>query len=335
MGKGCSMKLAIVGCGMIANVMAPHLGEWGFEVAAICGTPRSAAKVREMAEAYGAAVFTDYDELLAADCADVLYVAVPNHLHYDFVMRALLAGKRVIVEKPFTSTYAEAAELAALARDKGLFLYEAISTVYLPNFAKIRELLGRIGTVKIVSCNYSQYSSRYDAFRAGEVLPAFDPAKSGGALMDLGLYNLHYLLGLFGEPVGITYTPNIERDIDTSGVAVLDYGSFQAVSVAAKDCAAPALCIIQGTDGYIMQTTPANNCGPVTLHLNDGTEETFSLNPELQWESEFRAFAAGIEAGDLEGCYKALDHSLAVSRTMTKARRAAGIRFAADEKTGE
>lgn len=334
-GKEANMKLAIIGTGMIVNMVEAHLEEWGCDVTAVCGTPHSIDRAREIAAAHNAAAYDDYDELLFEADIDAVYIAVPNFLHHGFAKKALAAGRHVIVEKPMTSTYDEAAELAALAREKGLLLYEAISTVYLPNYAKIRELLPRIGQVKLVTCNYSQYSSRYDAFRAGQVLPAFDPAKSGGALMDLGLYNLHYLLGLFGEPEAITYSPNIERGIDTSGVAVLDYGGFHAVSVAAKDCAAPACYTIQGTEGYIMQATPANNCGPVTLHLNDGTEETFSLNPGLQWESEFRAFAAGIATNDLEGCYKALDHSLAVSRTMTSARLAAGIRFAADEKTGE
>ena len=326
------MKLGIVGTGMIVNMVGPHLEEWGCDVAAVCGTPQTMEQVQKIADEHGAAAYADYGTMLAEDDVDTVYIAVPNFLHFGFVRQALEAGRHVIVEKPMTSNAAEAEELAALAREKGLMLYEAISTVYLPNFRKIQELLPRIGQMKIVTCNYSQYSSRYDAFREGQVLPAFDPAKSGGALMDLGLYNLHYLLGLFGEPKGIVYAPNMERGIDTSGVAVLDYGSFHAVSVAAKDCAAPARYTIQGTDGYIMQGTPANNCGEVTLHLNNGTEETYSLNPEFQWESEFRAFAAGIASNDLEGCYAALDHSLAVSRTMTKARLEAGIRFTADEE---
>ena len=120
------------------------------------------------------------------------------------------------------------------------------------------------------------------------------------------------------------YAANVDRGIDTSGIATLDYGSFKAVGICAKDCGAPTTNVIQGTNGYIMQTTPANRCGAVTLHLNDGTEEVFDESPELQWESEFRAFAAGIEAGDRAGCAAKLELSLAVARVLTEARRQGG-----------
>ena len=69
---------------------------------------------------------------------------------------------------------AEVAQVIEEARARGLFVYEAVSTLYLPNYLRIKEWLPRIGTVKIVTCNYSQYSSRYDAFCAGTVLPAFN-----------------------------------------------------------------------------------------------------------------------------------------------------------------
>ena len=121
-----------------------------------------------------------------------------------------------------------------------------------------RELLPRIGRVKLVQCNFSQYSSRYDAFCKGETPPVFDPNCAGGALMDLGVYNVSYIVGLFGEPNQVKYTANIERSIDTSGILTMEYSGFRAVSIAAKDCAAPARYVIQGTKGYILQKSTAN-----------------------------------------------------------------------------
>ena len=228
------MKVGVVGTGMIAQTLVPHFEEWGLPVTGVCGTPRSWERVRELAERVGARPYESLAAMLAAPDVEAVYIATPNHVHHAQGMEVLAAGKHVIMEKPFAATYEEAAELAAAARERDLLIYEAVTTIHQPNYARIRELLGRIGDIKLVSLNYSQYSSRYDAFCAGEVLPAFDPAKAGGALMDLGLYNLQWIVGLFGAPVSATYLPNVERGIDTSGVATLDYGSFKAASVDRK-----------------------------------------------------------------------------------------------------
>lgn len=324
------MRLAVVGAGMIVQSVVPHLAEWGWEVAGIAATSRSLDRARDLCARFGGTPYESFDAMLGRVEADAVYVAVPNFLHYDFSRRALDAGFNVICEKPLCTNADEAHSLADLAREKGRMLFEAVMTPYLPSYAKLRELLPRIGAVKVVSVNYSQYSSRYDAFRAGTVLPAFDPAKAGGALMDLGLYNIQWIVGLFGKPGRVTYRANVERGIDTSGVALLDYGTFKAVSVAAKDCAAPSSCVVQGTDGYLIQRMPANQCGPVALHLNDGTEEVFDEGEGLPWEGEFRFFAEALGSHDTVAAEERLEHSLRVSEVMTEARLDAGVRFPAD-----
>lgn len=326
------MKLGIVGTGMIAQIVGPNLPAWGLSVEAVVGTPETIDEARGLAVRCNAAVaLSMYDELLEMHDIDTVYLAVPNALHHPFGMRALEAGKHVIIEKPLSSNAREARELSSAARERGLLLFEAIATPYLPNYLRIRELLPRIGTVKLVVSSYSQYSSRYDEFRSGTTLPAFDPKKSGGALMDLGLYTFHWIMDLFGEPDGITYHANIERGIDTSGVAMLTYPSFQAVAIAAKDCSAPAINVIEGTEGFILQESPANQCTEVILRLKDGTEENYRDNPAMPWESEFRAYAQMIAALDRERCYTMLDRSLSVASAMTQARLDAGVVFPADK----
>lgn len=325
------MRLGIAGSGMIVNEVLPILRRCGWEPAAICATARSREKAEQLCQEYHMEeVFLDFKSMLEHVQMDAVYIGVPNFLHYEFAMQALKAGHNVILEKPFTSNYREAEELAALAKKENLFLFEAITTVYQPNFFTVQKLLPRIGEVKVAVCNYSQYSRRYDAFQRGEVLPVFDPQKSGGALMDLNLYNLHYLLGLFGAPEKISYHANVERGIDTSGILTLDYSGFQAVAIGAKDCAAPHTCMIQGTKGYIWQNMAARSGEPVTLHLNDGTEEHYSENPPCRLEAEFRHFAGQIASGSRTECYRMLQHSLLVSKYQTEARLGAGIYFPAD-----
>ena len=326
------MKLGIVGSGKIVQEFLPWLASCrAFEVAALCSTQRSADKAAALCAQYGVPLHvTDYSQLLAA--VDVVYIALPNLLHTSYAKAALEAGRHVIVEKPLAPCASEAAALSALAHRKGCFLFEAVTTQYLENYQKIRELLPRIGSVKLVHCNFSQYSSRYDGFCAGQTAPVFDPQQAGGALMDLGVYNVSYIVGLFGEPQQVHYAANLERGIDTSGILTMDYRSFKAVSIAAKDCAAPPRYVIQGTRGYLLQKSTANFCGPVTLHLNDGREEHFSLNGKRpRCAAEFEVIAHAIATGDQELCSGMLETSLAVSRVLTAARQTAGIKFPCDK----
>lgn len=327
------MKLSVVGTGAMAREILPYLAGWGWEVEGICSTKQSADIARELAERYDIpSIYTDYTKFLADDTADTVYLAVPNHLHAPMAEQALLAGKHLIVEKPFAGNQWEAERLSTLAMEKKLFLYEAVSTPYLPNYEVLSALLPQIGTVKLVTCNYSQYSRRYDAFRAGELPSVFDPAQCGGALMDLNVYNIHWLLGLFGCPNKVEYHPNIERGIDTNGVILLDYGEFQAVSIAAKDCTSVARYLIQGSDGYLMLNTPANICGEVLLHKNDGSEERFYTATDHRLEKAFRAFQKQIAIKDHAACYTMLERSLQVSKVMTKARISAGLCFPSDPR---
>ena len=326
------MKLGIVGSGKIVQEFLPWLASSpAFEVAALCSTQRSADKAVALCAQYGVPLHvTDYSQLLAA--VDVVYIALPNLLHTAYVKAALEAGRHVIVEKPLAPCAGEAAALSALAHRKGCFLFEAVTTQYLENYRKLRQLLPRVGQVKLVQCNFSQYSSRYDAFCAGQTAPVFDPQQAGGALMDLAVYNVSYIVGLFGEPQQVHYAANVEKGIDTSGILTMDYRSFKAVSIAAKDCAAPPRYVIQGTRGYLLQKSTANFCGPVTLHLNDGREEHFSLNGKRpRCAAEFEIIAHAIAAGDQELCSGMLETSLAVSRVLTAARQSAGIKFPCDK----
>lgn len=327
------MKLGIVGTGMIScelmTQVIPHIPS--IQVTALCSTPRSLQKAQQLGAQYHIPLVTDnFDALLAADI-DAVYLGVPNHTHVFFAEKALQEGRHVICEKPLTSNIEQSERLAALAHEKRLFLIEAISNQYLNSYLSIRENLPRLGEIKQVFCNFSQYSSRYDAFQRGEISPAFNPACSGGALMDLNLYNLYFVVGLFDAPQSASYLPNIERDIDTSGILTMRYPSFTAACIASKSCPGPSQCLIEGTDGYLLMQAPANTCGSFSVTLRDGTNEFIDCiaSPHRMIE-EFIAFERMLREQDLDTCYTALDKSLTVSRILTQVRRDAGIRFPSD-----
>ena len=106
---------------------------------------------RAVAEEFGLErVYTSMEELLSDPAIDAVYVASPNSIHFAQAKAALLAGKHVICEKPFAPTVAEADELIALAKEKGLFLFEAITTAHHPHYGFIQENLPKLGKLKIV-----------------------------------------------------------------------------------------------------------------------------------------------------------------------------------------
>ena len=323
------MKLGIIGTGWIVKDFLPELTKMeGLEIVSIMGSPQGFEKAQALSEMYKIPKAAhDMDELCESGI-DTVYVAVPNNLHFTYCRKALEKGMNVIVEKPMTDNAGEAENLAALARRKKLFLFEAITTVYMTGYQKIRKWLPLIGDVKLVQSSFCQYSSRYDNFKKGIIAPAFDPKKSGGALMDLNLYNIHYVMGIFGKPESISYYPNMERNIDTSGVLLMLYPGFTAVCIAAKDCDGGCGGVIQGTKGFITSENKPNVVGKVTLQLRDGTVETCEEPFEdRRMIPEFTQFIRAMAEKDYEYCYMRLQRSLAVNEVLNRARIQAGIRF--------
>lgn len=326
------MNLGILGTGKIVKDLMAARDRLPAERIFILGTKRSREKTETLAAQYSLErCFFDYDEMLACSDIDTVYVALPNHLHFAFAKKALLAGKDCIVEKPVTSNYAQFCELRTLAGERGLILSEAMNIHELPAYRALKESLPALGNLKIVCLNYSQYSSRYDTFRQGTVLPAFDPHCSGGALMDLNVYNLHAVVGLFGAPKGVRYLANVERGIDTSGVLTLDYGSFKAVCIGAKDCRAPILSTFQGDAGCIQVHLPVNQMRGFTFTDNRGRETVKCFDDGThRMVYEFEEFADVIRKRDFVRADRLLNISGTVSRIMQEARRQAGIVFDSD-----
>ena len=323
------MKLGIIGTGLIVKDFLPELVKMkGLEIVSIMGSPTGYEKAEALSEQYGIPnAAHDLEELFGAGI-DTVYVAVPNNMHFVYCKKALEAGLNVIVEKPMTDDAGQAESLAALARKKKRFLFEAITTVYMTGYQKIRKWLPLLGDIKLVQSRFCQYSSRYDNFKKGIIAPAFDPKKSGGALMDLNLYNIHYVMGLFGKPESISYFPNMERNIDTSGVLMMLYPDFTAVCTAAKDCGGDSGGIIQGTNGFIRTEMTPNKVGAAIMQLRDGTVEVCQeLYAEKRMIPEFTEFIRAIDEKDYEFCYGMLQKSLDVNEVLNRARIQAGIKF--------
>lgn len=306
------MKLGIIGTGKIVQEMLPMLHILNLEKLYILGREHSAQKTKKLCDTYSMdGYFFDYEKLLQSDI-DTVYIALPNNLHYSFAKKALLHGKHVILEKPITVTLGELQELAQIANEQELILVEAMSLHHTPAYQSIRANIGNLGKIKIINFQFCQYSSRYDAFKRGEIAPAFDPKCAGGALMDLNIYNLHAIIGLFGKPQSAQYVPNMDKNIDTSGILILDYGQFKASAIAAKDCQAPVSSTIQGDEGCIRIQVPMNKIESYELSDIHGHCKTYDFHENAHRLSyEFVEFERMIREKDFQKAQELLEISLA------------------------
>lgn len=321
------MNIGILGTGSIARTMAAEFAKVpAFHCEAVCSRQRATGGA--LAQQFGIPkVYTDYDAMLADETIDLVYIATPNSLHYAQTKAALLAGKNVLCEKPFVPTAAEADELIQLAKEKHLFLFEAITTAHHPNYALVKQYLDDIGPVKIVSCTFCQYSSRYDALLSGQVPPVFAPDYCGGALMDISLYNVHFVVGLFGEPISVSYHPNLYKNgIDTSGILLLEYPDFVCQCTGAKDSAARNSAQIIGEKGSILIEPGSSNCQKLLL-TRRGQEDVHSEYSESPWYYEVAEIAMILALKDYNACYSALEKTRQVVGVLEAARLDAGLNF--------
>jgi predicted dehydrogenase len=330
------MKIGTVGTNFIVTDFIKAARQTG-RVEVVSCYSRTEGRARAFAAAQGIPrAFSDRDAFLADGSLDFVYVAAPNSLHFLWTRDALRAGRNVICEKPFMSNETELREAVRLSRERGLFLFEALTVPHLPNYRLVREKLSLLGPVRLAQLNFSQYSSRYDAYLGGEDPNVFSPAFSGGALMDLNYYNLTFVTGLFGPPGTIRYFPNRgSNGIDTSGVLVMGYDGFLCTAAACKDSAGPNFVQIQGEKGYIRSSSSASSLGSgIVLCAGDtagNAEEFFNMqeNPNTLYY-EIMDFAEAFASGDRSRCDAPLEESLLAARLVDQARRDAGIRFDAD-----
>ena len=151
--------------------------------------------------------------------------------------------------------------------------------------------------------------------------------------MDLNIYNIHFMVALFGEPQKVQYQANIEKGIDTSGIMTLDYGSFKAIAIGAKDCKAPLVNTIQGTEGCIIIHSPLSQMFEYTISYNNGENETKHFDNAHRLTYEFKEFIKMIKEKNYQKQQEILNLSLEISKVMKKGRDQQNIVF--DNDKGE
>ena len=314
------MRIGTIGTGVIVR----HILKGVERTEGICCEAvysRKEETGRKLADEFGVKkVYTDLDAMCQDEAIDFIYVASPNSLHYEQAKKALGYGKNVICEKPFTPTAAEAEELIRMAKDRHLFLFEAVTTLYHPHYSWIHSHMADVGDLKMISCTFCQYSSRYDQLKAGEVTNIFDPEFAGGSLMDINVYNIHFIVGLLGRPDQVEYLAGHHGNgVDIHGILVMRYGDVICQCTGAKDTWCENSAQIMGDQGYIRVTPCSNNLQEARL-VRKGTEDLTVKVDGDQWFYEVQELARLVEQKDYETCYRNLDNTLEVVRILEKCR---------------
>ncbi|MGW9438674.1 Gfo/Idh/MocA family protein [Streptomyces sp. NPDC055607] len=296
------------------------------EVVAVAS--RSEAPAKAFAERFGIPrAYGEWAGLFADADVDVVYVATPHHAHRTAVGLALEAGKAVLCEKALTLNAREAAELVALARDRGLFLMEAMWMYCNPLIRRIAELVrdGAVGEVRTVQADFGLAGP----FGADHRLR--DPKTGGGALLDLGVYPVAFAQLLLGEPDSVQAHALLSPEgVDLNTGMLLGWSGTGASALLSCSIAAdtPLTASVTGSLGRI--DVPRGFFFPerFTLHREGAEPEEFTAEADPHgFRHEAAEVMRCLRAGERESPLVPLDGSLAVMRTLDAVRDRIGVRY--------
>lgn len=313
-----------------------------------CVYSRTLSKGEALAQKYQIPqVVDDYNRLIFNPEIDVIYIASPNGTHYEQAIRAIKAGKHLIVEKPMFSSVSEWEEAHRLADEMEVMIMEAVLHVHSQNYKHLKRLLQQKLAEKqqpFLGANLviGQYSSKYPSYVSAiahqeEVPNVFNLKHAAGTLMDIGVYPLYVAVDLFGAPQQVKYSaikgPN---GVDLMGTVILNYTTFQVSVFMSK-----AVHSVQPNEIYIDHETllieNITRISSVTLIDNQGqSAKVIDYRPKNPMIDELKDFSEMFQGKNDEvqqakyQYWRKLSHQ--VAELMAVLRESAGLTV---EREGE
>jgi predicted dehydrogenase len=322
---GPALRWGVIGPGWIAErfVGAVHRNTTQRVVAV---GSRDLARSTAFAAAHGIdKPYGSYAELLADPDVDVVYIATPHNAHHPCALQSLRAGKHTLVEKPIALNALQAGELAALASAQGVFLMEALWTMFLPKFDVIRQLLadGVLGDISTVIADHGEY------FAPGHRILRHELA--GGPLLDLGTYPISFTGWVLGEPatvqaIGHPHPAGVNGQVSA---VMCDADGRQSVINTTIFSNTPTTAVIAGSEAALFVPGPFYQPGPMTLTSTNGAVLEYA-EPQIAHEAlYFQAaeVARCIVAGLPESPLRPWCDSIATLRVIDEIRRQIGNVF--------
>lgn len=319
----------LIGTGTISNVFAEGLTSLDNARLYAVGS-RNQATANSFAEKWGMShAYNSYDELFADPLVDIVYIGTPHNFHFQNVRDALNAGKHVLCEKAFTVNALEARELVSLARQKNLFLMEAMWNRFQPWYSLVRQVLDekQLGELHHLKADLS---FRFDVGLEHRI---FNPDLAGGALLDLGVYPIALASAFLGKPQDILSAANIcETGVDDQVSMIFKYASG---ATAELGCSSRFLsknnATLHGSLGYLELHGMIGR--PHRISIQRQSEELIEIDtPHTSngYQYEAQAVMEMLEANQTEHPLMPLAETIEIMETMDQIRSQIGVSYAGE-----
>ena len=216
------MNWGIISASRISHRMIQAIQEVGKDTVHAVAS-RNLERATQLQKQYNIPKAYDSYEVLCQDAnIDVVYVSNVNNYHFEVVMQAISHGKHVVCEKPLAVSREEAKAMIVAAKEANVFLMEALWTRFLPLYDRIRQVIatGQIGEVQQARADFSFVAERKEEWRL------LNPQLGGGALYDIGIYAIMFILDMMGTDVKKVQAVGVRgaTGVDEESVVTLDYG---------------------------------------------------------------------------------------------------------------
>ena len=323
------MNIGILGAGSIARQMAYTISKMDNAINYAIAS-RDYKKSQEFAKEFRVIkAYGSYEEMIKDPEVELVYIATPHSLHYEHAKLCLNNGKHVLCEKAFTINEKQAEELFEIAKEKNLFITEAIWTRYMPMRKTLDDILESdvIGELHSFTANLG--------YRINNVPRLVDPNLAGGSLLDVGVYTLNFASMVFGNNIKDISSTVIKTDtgVDAQNSITLYYeNNRMAILHSTMMSRTDRRGIIYGSKGYI-EVENINNCEGIKIYSLDGNliDEYKTPKQITGYEYEVEASIKAIKNGELECIEMPHSETLIIMRLMDKLRNNWGIKYPFEE----
>lgn len=321
------LRWGILGPGWIADQFVQSLHANTRQEVVAVGS-RSFGRAQDFAAKHSIATAVgSYEELVALEDVDIVYIATPHPSHCEHALLSMDAGKHVLIEKPIALNASQARSIAAKADETGLFCAEALWTLFLPKWDVLRQIIdhGIIGELRSAHADYGEYFTNNHRI--------FDPALAGGPLLDLGTYPVAYVTSLLGPAesaaaAGAALPGGVNGQL---GATMLHPGGAMSVISTTVHGWTRNELVVVGSEGSATVEAMHNSPGPITVMLADRRVLRHD-EPSTGHVSglHFQAAEAArcIAAGQTQTPFRPLSSSITSMEAMDEIRRQIGISFA-------